>query len=159
MNHQRNLTCLLFAALITSFALSCQHGNGGQTVTQADSLLTHQNDSADSAYRENTTFALYYHVNDLRNRFETDSLEMIVPDALKTCIDLGKERYYYLIWSLLAENYVWTNQVDKALAEAQRMQEDALKRDNQFGLFNSYKVLGGDRQRQGSCALHLYRWP
>lgn len=127
---------------MTSFAVSCQHGNGGQTAIQADSPQSHQTDSADSAYRYNICFALYYKANDFFNRNESDSLEMMVPDALKTCLELRDERHYYLIWEKMAEYYVWNNQFEKAVAEAQRMQEDALKRDNQLGLFNSYKVLG-----------------
>ena len=49
---------------------------------------------------------------------------------------------YYIIWGLLAEEYVWDDEFEKGVAEAQRIQEDALKRDSEYGLFVAYKVLG-----------------
>lgn len=64
------------------------------------------------------------------NNDQLDSLEHYVPQYLETCRQHGERNRYYQIWSILAQTYIWSNQFEKATAEATRMQEEA-KRNNE----------------------------
>lgn len=124
-----------FAALIIALGgpllLSCQHGTGSKADTSGDSV--NWNDSC---------FALVKHALNYYNHDETDSLEKFAAWSMAVCAEHNQRQWYYNIWAVLAEAYVWDNQFDKATDEAHRMQEEAEKRKENYGLFLSYKTLG-----------------
>ena len=133
---------VLVIALVGSLAVSsCKNGTGGEQ-TANDSLSQYQRDSIDSAYWQNETFKLLLHVNDLNNVGQIDSIELLAPDYMKQCLDHGMMRFYFNIWSIWTEGCIWHDRFDKAVELAQKMQEDALKRNNNYGQFYAYKALG-----------------
>ena len=144
---------VLTAAVVGSLAVSsCRNGTGGQ-VAASDSLSQHQRDSiasADSAFWGDSCFQLHVKATDYYNAGYTDSLEMFVPGALKTCLEHNMLERYYIIWGLLADEYVWDDDFEKGVAEAQRIQEDALKRDCEYGLFVAYRVLSDGYASRGN---------
>ena len=141
---------VLTAAVVGSLAVSsCKNGTGGQ-VAANDSLSSRQKDSIDSAFWSDSCYHLHVQAADYYNESQTDSLEMFVPGALKTCLEHNELERYYIIWGLLAGEYVWDNDFEKGVAEAQRIQEDALKRDCEYGLFVAYKVLSDGYASRGN---------
>ena len=141
---------VLTAAVAGSLAVSsCKNGTGGQA-TANDSLSQHQIDSIDSVFWSDSCYHLHVQAADYYNASYTDSLEMFVPGALKTCLEHNELERYYIIWGLLAGEYVWDNDFEKGVAEAQRIQEDALKRDCEYGLFVAYKVLSDGYASRGN---------
>ena len=138
---------------------SCKNGWGGQ---RADGTGNREKDSihsidsidsiasADSAFWGDSCYRLHLKAVNYYNAGYTDSLEMFVPGALKTCLEHNMMERYYIIWGLLAEEYVWDDEFDKGVAEAQRIQEDALKRDSEYGLYVAYKVLGNGYGSRGN---------
>ena len=79
----------------------------------------------------------YYYGNNM-----TDSMELLAPDAMEFCLKHGKWRYYYKIWANCAMDMVWRGLFTEAVNEAQKMQEDALSRDEAEGQMYAYQVLG-----------------
>ena len=143
-HHPLNRLAIVTRAAIMLLAMlpsSCKQNLAGKPA-DADTASVERSDSADSLAKRKETFALYYKANDLANRMETDSLEEMVPGALELCLKYGHMDRYYAIWGILGDRYVWTNQFDKAVEVAQKMQDDAIKRKDDFGIFHSYKVLG-----------------
>lgn len=91
---------------------------------------------ADSAYQLNLI------ANNLYNGSNVDSLEAFVPVAMKTCLEHHQMERYYIIWRVLIEKYIWTDQYEKAMAMAMEMENDAIKRKETHGLFEAYSLLG-----------------
>ena len=153
MELRRFTYMVLTAVMVGSLAVSsCKNGKaGGQTAN--DSLSQHQRDSIDSidsAFWGDSCYRLHLKAVNYYNAGYTDSLEMFVPGALKTCLEHNMLERYYIIWGLLADEYVWDDEFDKGVAEAQRIQEDALKRDSEYGLYVAYKVLGNGYGSRGN---------
>ena len=143
-HHPLNRLAIVTIATIMLLAMlpsSCKQ-SPAEKPADTDTASVERSDSADSLAKRKETFALYYKANDLANRMETDSLEEMVPGALELCLKYGHMDRYYAIWGILGDRYVWTNQFDKAVEVAQKMQDDAIKRKDDFGIFHSYKVLG-----------------
>ncbi len=122
---------VILAALSGTLLLSCQHGTGNKSASSDAS--TNWNDSCYALLKQALT---YYNNN------ETDSLERFAAWSMEVCAEHDQRQWYYNIWAVLAEAYVWDNQFDKATDEAHRMQEEAEKRKEGFGLFLAYKTLG-----------------
>ena len=125
---------LLLTAIVPS---ACRQNSANESETDSTTVAPD-----DSAYWDNVAFQLNIKASDYYNQGEKDSLEAFVPEAMQTCLEHGLVYRYYCIWELLAEGYVWTNEFDKAVAEAQRIEEDATQRKDEFGLFTAYNVLG-----------------
>lgn len=123
--------------LLTLMPTSCRKTGTNQSAADSTSAQL-----KDSAYWEDVAFNLRLKAVEYYNASQTDSLEAFVPGALKTCLEHGLMDHYYGIWGQLAEEYAWDNEFDKAVAEAQRIEEDAQKRHNEQGLFTAYNVLG-----------------
>ena len=123
---------MLFAVLSGPLLLSCQHGTGGKAASTSDGS-TDWNDSCYMLLKQALT---YYNNN------ETDSLEQFAAWSMEVCAEHNQRQWYYNIWAVLAEAYVWDNQFDKATAEAHRMREEAENRNEGFGIFLAYKTLG-----------------
>ena len=122
---------LQLIALSGALLLSCQHGASNRTTSSDDSV-----DWYDSCFVLLQQALAYYNNN------ETDSLEQFAAWSMEVCAEHNQRQWYYNIWAVLAEAYVWDNQFDKATDEAHRMQEEAEKRNEDFGQFLAYKTLG-----------------
>ena len=132
MTQKRILSFLmLLMALSGTLLMSCKHGTGGKTAFSGGSV--NWNDSCFELLQQAIT---YYNNN------ETDSLEQFASWSMKVCADHEQRQWYYNIWAVLAEAYIWDNQFDKATAEAHRMREEAERHDEGFGIFLAYKTLG-----------------
>ena len=117
---------LLFAVLITT-AISCKRGS----TTTHTSAVSH-----DSAYARFDVAQSFYNSN------QHDSLIAVAPEILEFLRDNQEWRLYYILWQYVAEDYVWFNEFDEATKEALAMQEDAIARNDSFGLAMSYGVQG-----------------
>ena len=117
---------LLFAVLITT-AISCKRGG----TTTHPSAVSH-----DSAYARFDVAQNYYNSN------QHDSLIAVAPEILEFLRDNQEWRLYYILWQYVAEDYVWFNEFDEATKEVLAMQEDAIARNDSFGLAMSYGVQG-----------------
>ena len=129
----------MLLVMMTIVPTSCKQNPAGGSANPSGVQRT---DSADSAYWGNECFKLHVKANDYYNAHQTDSLAIMLPEALKVCMEHGYMERYYNIWELMAESYVWNGQFDKAVEEAQRILDDAMKRKDDFGLFSAYSVLG-----------------
>ena len=128
MQNQKTMIFGLMAVLLASFAVSCKEITDNR-----------QNDAANW---ENEAHQLFLKAQSYYNTNQSDSLELFAPEAMKICEEHQQWLSFYDIWNLLTENYVWEDEFDKAVSEAQRMQEDAIKRNSKYGLFNAYRALG-----------------
>lgn len=122
---------VLIVALSGLLLSSCQHGTSSKSDSTGDSV--DWNDSCFALLKQALT---YYNNN------ATDSLEQFASWSMEVCAEHNQRQWYYNIWAVLAEAYVWDNQFDKATEEAQRMQEEAEKNKEGFGQFLAYKTLG-----------------
>ena len=118
---------LLFAVLLFTAVFSCKHDA---------SPAKHTKVSHDSAYARFDVAQNYYNSN------QHDSLIAVAPEILEFLRDNQEWRLYYILWQYVAEDYVWFNEFDEATREALAMQEDAIARNDSFGLAMSYGVQG-----------------
>ena len=126
MKHRRYPLLLLLAVLAVA-VLSCKRSS----YSANHSAVSH--DSAFARYR----LAQKYYNND-----QHDSLLKVVPDILDFLRKNKEWQLYYSTWQFLAEDHVWFNECAEAIEEAQAMQEDAIERNDSFGLALSYEVQG-----------------
>ena len=132
MTQKRILSlAVLLAALSGALLLSCRHGADNKTAAEDGSV--DWNDSC---------FALVQQAITYYNNNETDSLEQFAAWSMKVCAEHNQRQWYYNIWAVLAEAYVWDDQFDKATAEAHHMRQEAESHDERFGMFLAYKTLG-----------------
>lgn len=129
----RHLFALGFlTVLFTTLFVGCQqHGASKNEEMTCDSVMLE-----DSAYHMVQTMDYFYGNN------MTDSIELYAPHAMKFCLKYKKWRYYYKIWAYCAMDMVWRSLIMEGIAEAKKMQEDALSRDNAYGQMYAYQVLG-----------------
>ena len=73
---------------------------------------------------------------------EHDSLAVLAPQAMDYFCRYQQWHQYYTTWCLLVNDLVWNGQMDRGFAEAQKMHEDAVRRNNSFGLSESYTAMG-----------------
>ena len=128
MRNPQTITFGLMAMLLALFSVSCKNSTDNR-----------QNDATDW---EKETHQMFLKAQTYYNTNQSDSLYFFAPEAMKICEEHQQWRSFYDIWNLLTENYVWEDEFDKAVAEAQRMQENAIKRNSRYGLFNAYRALG-----------------
>lgn len=123
---------LLMLLLVVAFSASCQRNKVDKSKSaSADSVVW-----GDSAYQLNLI------ANNLYNEGNVDSLEAFVPVAMQTCLEHQQMERYYIIWRVLIEKYIWTDQYEKAMAMAMEMESDAIRRKETHGLFEAYSLLG-----------------
>ena len=96
----------------------------------------HSDVSYDSVYARFSVAQRYY------NNDQHDSLLMVAPETLEFLRQQKNWQLYYILWQYLAEDHVWFNEYADAIEEAQAMQEDAIERNDSFGLALSYDVQG-----------------
>ena len=127
MKQTRYLLVLLFLAVLFTTAISCKRG---VTALQGSAV------SHDSAYARFAVAQNFYNNN------QHDSLIAAAPEILEFLRDNQEWRLYYILWQYVAEDYVWFDEFDEATREALAMQEDAIARNDSFGIAISYGVQG-----------------
>lgn len=120
------ITCLLLVCI------SCEQRPSANLSTNQETT-TNWEDSARQVFMDIERYA---------NLDRQDSLDSETPRALDF-FRMHEEWYlYYYSWCILAETYTWNDRFDDALAEAGQMHEDALQRNNDFGLSMADRVIG-----------------
>ena len=76
------------------------------------------------------------------NYDKTKELQKELPEAMSKMITHGYTDYYYEMWSLLVEQYFYTEKIIQALSEAKELFADAKKRKNGYGLAVANNLLG-----------------
>ncbi len=77
------------------------------------------------------------------NNALVDSVLAYVPNDLKTLGALGEWDRYYETWTYLVNTYIYyTNSKNTALREVKTMFDDAMKRNNQYGMGIAYYTMG-----------------
>ena len=79
----------------------------------------------------------FFYNNDIN-----DSLCEQVPPLLKFLSSIKEWKNYYEVWSLLVNTYNFSGQTNTSLKEAQAMYDDALQREDQYGMGMAYYVMG-----------------
>jgi serine phosphatase RsbU (regulator of sigma subunit) len=79
----------------------------------------------------------FFYNNDIN-----DSLCEQVPPLLKFLSSIKEWKNYYEIWSLLVNTYNFSGQTNTSLKEAQAMYDDAMQREDQYGMGMAYYVMG-----------------
>lgn len=142
---------ILAVVVLLAIVPSCTHDKTGATAF-GQSYESEDDFWADSCFRLNTKANNYF------NAGQTDSLEAFVPQAMKICLEHNEMIRYYSIWRTLAERYVCEDNFEKAMAEVQLMQDDAIRRNIRQGLFEAYFVMGvgyGYRNNSEEAAKYL----
>ena len=118
-----SLVAVALILLLAVIPMSCQRGAKTGDASKADTL------SWKDMERKLNTLVLNYYNND-----QHDSL-LIMSDALMNlCREHEDWLWYYETWIRLGEEYVYVGHSDSALAEAQKMHDEALSRGHEFGL-------------------------
>ena len=132
------IATVAIVVLLAIVPTSCKQNPAGGS---ADSSGVQRTDSADSAHWAKVCFDLDAKAVNYLNANQIDSLEQLVPEALKICKEHGEWFRYDEIWGWLISYYVWNGRYDKGFAEAKRLQDDALERNDSTGISMSYKLL------------------
>ena len=127
MKHRRYYPLLLLLAVLAVATISCK---------RSSSSANHSTVSYDSVYARFSLVQKYY------NNDQHDSLMLVAPETLEFLRQQHSWQLYYILWQYLAEDHVWFNEYAEAIEEAQAMQEDAIERNDSFGLALSYEVQG-----------------
>ena len=147
-DHRLSLVAVALILLLALIPMSCQRGAGVGDASKADTV------SWKETRMKLNSLVLNYYNND-----QHDSL-IIMSDVL---MDLCREHedwyYYYETWIRLGEEYVYVGHSDSALAEAQKMHDEALSRGHEFGLAGADFVNAVVYEAQGNTleCTHLLR--
>lgn len=120
---------------ILLLALSCQQKEQ-PTATDIDKRMATSQSSTDSAKVLMELIDHYY------KNVMHDSLASLAPKAMDYNRRHHQWKEYYTTWCLLVNDLVWNGQMDKGFEEARLMHEDAIKRNNAFGLSEAYTAMG-----------------
>lgn len=134
------IVTVAIVVLLAIVPTSCKQNPSGASA--ADSSGVVRKDSADSAHWSKVCYDLDVKAVNYLNANQIDSLEQLVPEALKICKEHGEWFRYDEIWGWLISYYVWNGRYDKGFAEAKRLQDDALERNDSAGISFSYHLLG-----------------
>ncbi len=147
-DHRLSLMAAALILLLAVIPMSCQRGAKAGDASKADTV------SWKETRMKLNSLVLNYYNND-----QHDSL-IIMSDVL---MDLCREHedwyYYYETWIRLGEEYVYVGHSDSALAEAQKMHDEALSRGHEFGLAGADFVNAVVYEAQGNTleCTHLLR--
>ena len=142
------ITTITIVVLLAIVPTSCKQNPAGASA--ADSSGVVRKDSADSAHWTKVCFDLDVKAVKYMNSGQIDSLEQFVPEALKICKEHEEWYRYDDIWNWLICYYVWNSHYDKAFAEAKRLQDDALERNDSTGISMAYNLLGSAYLNMGN---------
>lgn len=89
---------------------------------------------------------------------EADSLKKYIPIFRELCLKVGDLFYYYESWDLLCDIMLFSNSDEEAIAEHQKMQEDATLRNNEIGLAFSTSRIGTNyaTRREWGKAIYYF---
>ena len=127
MKHRHYYPLLLLLAVFAVAIVSCK---------RSSSSANRSTVSYDSLFARFSVAQKYY------NNDQHDSLLMVAPETLEFLRQQHSWQLYYILWQYLAEDHVWFNEYAEAIEEAQAMQEDAIERNDSFGLALRYEVQG-----------------
>ena len=97
---------------------------------------------AAAAEETDSTEVLMDLVDHYYKNVEHDSLGALAPQAMSYFSRHGRWQQYYTTWCLLVNDLVWNGQMERGFDEAQQMHDDAMRRNNAFGLSESYTAMG-----------------
>ena len=124
MKHRHYYPLLLLLAVFAVAIVSCK---------RSSSSANRSTVSYDSLFARFSVAQKYY------NNDQHDSLLLVAPETLEFLRQQHSWQLYYILWQYLAEDHVWFNEYAEAIEEAQAMQEDAIERNDSFGLALSYE--------------------
>ena len=127
MKHRHYYPLLLLLAVFAVAIVSCK---------RSSSSANRSTVSYDSLFARFSMAQKYY------NNDQHDALLLVAPETLEFLRQQHSWQLYYILWQYLAEDHVWFNEYAEAIEEAQAMQEDAIERNDSFGLALSYEVQG-----------------
>jgi len=127
MKHRRYYPLILLLAVFAVAIVSCKRSNSSANRSTV---------SYDSVFARFSVAQKYY------NNDQHDSLLLVAPETLEFLRQQHSWQLYYILWQYLAEDHVWFNEYAEAIEEAQAMHEDAIARNDSFGLALSYEVQG-----------------
>ena len=133
MNSTRQLRVGLMA--IAFLLAACGQQEDGKTA-QYSNINTTETTPDDSAR------ILMERVDHFYKNVIHDSLASLAPEAMAYNREHGQWKEYYTTWCLLVNDLVWNGQMDRGFEEARRMHDDAIKRNNSFGLSEAYTAMG-----------------
>ena len=118
-------------------AASCQKqssDSGSDAAHSDEKTVTHT--PADSAKMLMDLVDHYY------KNVEHDSLSLLAPKAMAYNREHQQWREYYTTWCLLVNDLVWNGEMDRGFEQARQMHQDAVARNNAFGLSEAYIAMG-----------------
>ena len=118
----------LIVFLLMALACACSQPQGNSNNTAADWSGKKDINWKDSVRKRYSVIAYYYNNN------IHDSLLMAIPAELEFCKEHELWSDYYDVWMMLGEEYTFSGEHSKAIAVAQEIHEDAVSRDNKYGL-------------------------
>lgn len=120
---------------IITVAAGCQRPSTSTETSEAQqsSVTPHPADSATHLFE----LVDHYYKN-----LDHDSLADLTPKAMAYFRDHQLWTEYYSTWCLYVNDLVWNGQMDQGFEEAQKMHNDAIGRDNAFGLSEAYIAMG-----------------
>ena len=145
--HRLSLVAVALILLLALIPMSCQRGAGVGDASKADTIPWKDME------RKLNTLVLNYYNND-----QHDSLVIMSEALMNFCREHEDWLCYYETWIRLGEEYVYVGHSDSALAEAQKMHDEALSRGHDFGLAGADFVNAVVYEAQGNtreCTLLL----
>ena len=116
--------------------VACRRPAAPDTDTDAAGLTIRSGSVEDSAK------VLFERVDHYYKNVEHDSLGQLAPVAMAFFERHELWREYYTTWCLLVNDLVWNGKMDEGFGQAQEMHQDAIRRDNAFGLSEAYTAMG-----------------
>ena len=145
--HRLSLVAVALILLLALIPMSCQRGAGVGDASKADTIPWKDME------RKLNTLVLNYYNND-----QHDSLVIMSEALMNFCREHEDWLCYYETWIRLGEEYVYVGHSDSALAEAQKMHDEALRLGHDFGLAGADFVNAVVYEAQGNtreCTLLL----
>ena len=145
--HRLSLVAVALILLLALIPMSCQRSAGVGDASKADTIPWKDME------RKLNTLVLNYYNND-----QHDSLVIMSEALMNFCREHEDWLCYYETWIRLGEEYVYVGHSDSALAEAQKMHDEALSRGHDFGLAGADFVNAVVYEAQGNtreCTLLL----
>ena len=129
----------LFLCLATLLALawSCSQQDKTADADMTDATETDAGDAPADSTKILMDLVDHYYKN-----VEHDSLAALAPKAMDYFRGHQLWREYYTTWCLLVNDLIWNGEMDKGFAEARQMHQDAVARNNAFGLSEAYTAMG-----------------
>ena len=112
------------------------------TACQQQTTPTLQGTEATGSHPTDSAKLLFDRVDHYYKEVMHDSLYALAPVAMDYFERNGLWREYYTTWCLQVNDLVWNGQMDRGFDEAQKMHQDAIRRDNAFGLSEAYTAMG-----------------